>query len=203
MGTFTNLIIVLNLLQSRRVVPRPLICKICGVTNRTAYRYIDSLSEAGYPVYYDKRNGGYRLSRSNSQTLQNLSPSDHGLIIAALEFLANHVNTLYQQRIHEITKLLATAHDLPLESFLTDWSRCIKGNKEPADLSEMLVTSLMRFAITNSRSVRLLNSNIDSDSSIEIKNPTLKFAGKWLLDDKEGSEQSVIDISSVGFVSVE
>lgn len=54
----TRLLTVLNLIRSNRVMTTSQLASECDVTERTVYRDIQSLAEAGAPIYYDK---GYRL----------------------------------------------------------------------------------------------------------------------------------------------
>jgi hypothetical protein len=61
MSALNQLIVIVNLLYKRRCVSIKTIREICGISDRTAYRYIDKISRAGIPLYYDKNLGGYTL----------------------------------------------------------------------------------------------------------------------------------------------
>lgn len=38
----------------------------CEISERTAYRYVKNLIDAGIPIFYDYHRGGYRLANSEN-----------------------------------------------------------------------------------------------------------------------------------------
>jgi len=65
MNKLRKIITLLRLLQENNVVSIRKIVKHCEISERTVYRYIKNLSEAGVPVFYDYHRGGYRLANSD------------------------------------------------------------------------------------------------------------------------------------------
>ncbi|MBD3402085.1 WYL domain-containing protein [candidate division GN15 bacterium] len=62
MAKYDRLLYILNLLRTRRNLNAARLATECGVTERSIYRDILSLSEANVPVYYDN---GYKLASDN------------------------------------------------------------------------------------------------------------------------------------------
>jgi predicted DNA-binding transcriptional regulator YafY len=58
---FDSLMLILKKLDSREKVTVDLLREDLGVTERTIFRYINTLQVAGFPVAFDKEQGGYRF----------------------------------------------------------------------------------------------------------------------------------------------
>lgn len=58
MGKAGRLLLILNLIRSRRNLRAKDLALECGVTERTIYRDIDAISSANIPIYYEK---GYKF----------------------------------------------------------------------------------------------------------------------------------------------
>jgi len=58
------------------------LAKKCGVTERTIYRDITSISAANIPIYFD---GGYRLLHNGFLPPSNLSPDETGFLLSLLK----------------------------------------------------------------------------------------------------------------------
>ncbi len=66
MNKLQKIIRLLRLLQENNVVSLQKIVAICEISERTAYRYVKNLIDAGIPIFYDYHRGGYRLSNSEN-----------------------------------------------------------------------------------------------------------------------------------------
>lgn len=62
MNKYERLIYIINLIQTNRNQTANVLARKCGVSKRTIYRDILTLSQANMPIYYDD---GYRLLRSS------------------------------------------------------------------------------------------------------------------------------------------
>jgi predicted DNA-binding transcriptional regulator YafY len=58
---FEALMLILKKLDSREKVTVDLLKEDLGVTERTIFRYMNTLQAAGFPVVFDKEKGGYRF----------------------------------------------------------------------------------------------------------------------------------------------
>lgn len=73
----SRLISILTILQARGFATAPELAEECGVNLRTIYRDIDSMSEAGIPIYSERGSGGgYRLLDGYRTQLNGLSAKE-------------------------------------------------------------------------------------------------------------------------------
>jgi predicted DNA-binding transcriptional regulator YafY len=82
MPKYDRLLFILNLLRSRRNLNAARIAGECGVTERTIYRDIISLSEANIPIYYDR---GYKYASDNFLPPLNFDVDEYLTLKTVLE----------------------------------------------------------------------------------------------------------------------
>jgi len=82
MTKYDRLLYIINLLRSRRTLNAARLAEECGVTERSIYRDIISLSEANIPIYYDN---GYKLASDNFLPPLNFSFEEYTCLKLALE----------------------------------------------------------------------------------------------------------------------
>ncbi|SYZ73509.1 putative GntR family transcriptional regulator [Candidatus Zixiibacteriota bacterium] len=82
MAKYDRLLYVLNLLRSRKNLNAAMIARECGVTERTIYRDILSLSEANIPIFYDK---GYKFASDNFLPPLNFNLDEYLTLKTVLE----------------------------------------------------------------------------------------------------------------------
>jgi predicted DNA-binding transcriptional regulator YafY len=81
MAKSDRLLLILNLLTTRRRMAVAELARECGVTERTIYRDIGDISRANFPIYYDR---GYRLLRSDNLPPLNLTEEEHAILKTVL-----------------------------------------------------------------------------------------------------------------------
>lgn len=81
MNKYDRMLHILNLLRSRRNLNAQRIADECGVTERSIYRDMISLSEMNIPVYYDN---GYKLASDNFLPALNFTLDEYNLLKLAL-----------------------------------------------------------------------------------------------------------------------
>lgn len=80
-GKFDAMVTILNWLEGGRVVTPQNIMEELGVSARTTYRYLTTLQEAGFPLYFNKERGsytfadGYTLRKPHLNLRENLTLS--------------------------------------------------------------------------------------------------------------------------------
>lgn len=82
MAKYDRLLYILNLLRSRRNLNAAALAVQCGVTERSIYRDIISLSEANVPIYYDN---GYKLASDNFLPPLNFTFDEYATLKLTLE----------------------------------------------------------------------------------------------------------------------
>lgn len=81
MNKFDRLLYILNKLDRRERVRVPEVAQELEVSERTVYRYLNSLMEAGFPIYYDKERGTYAFTR-NFSLRRALLETEEALVLA-------------------------------------------------------------------------------------------------------------------------
>jgi len=95
-----RLMLLINMLKTRRVLSVPQMSASCEVTERTIYRDLCSLSRMNIPVYYDK---GYRLAHEVAFPCVELGAEDLELLCFCLRFnpLTKHAFFAHRFRMIE------------------------------------------------------------------------------------------------------
>lgn len=99
MSKYDRLLFILNILRSRRNLTARNLAEECGVTERSIYRDIISLSEANVPIYYDH---GYKLASNNFLPPLNFSYDEYNCLKMALETTPLGKTDKYQMVIKNI-----------------------------------------------------------------------------------------------------
>jgi len=180
MSKLDKIIILLNLLYHRRAVSMRTITEMCGITERTAYRYIGTLSRANIPVYYDKEAEGYRLTSGSKIGLGDLSIGETCLILVALDNLAGKLNHAYGADIENLIKKIISEKDFPLDEFWEYYKRRSASLAQNKDLSSLLTSVLLQFAVLFKRRVHIsLSKKKGGDSSEILSDPRMHFKSNW------------------------
>jgi len=99
MAKYDRLLYILNLLRSRRNLNARMLAEECGVTERSIYRDIVSLSEANIPIYYDN---GYKLASGNFLPPLNFSFDEYHCLKLTLESTPLARTAKYRRLINQI-----------------------------------------------------------------------------------------------------
>lgn len=110
---FDALVSILNWLESGLSVTPLYIQAQLEISERTAFRYIQTLESAGFPIYFDKKKGTYRFVEGYSLRKQNLTTSETLALMMAKVSLKS-MNSGLEQDIQSIAeKLSVPRHGLP------------------------------------------------------------------------------------------
>jgi len=99
MHKYDRMMYILNTLRSRRNLSANRLAEECGVTERSIYRDILSLSEANVPIYYDR---GYKLASDNFLPPLNFDLDEYNCLQMALESSPLKKTDKYQALIKRI-----------------------------------------------------------------------------------------------------
>ena len=104
MKKFDRLVVILSLLNDKKVVSVNELKSTLGVSKRSIYRYIRSLQDAGFPIYYNFKGGGYSFSENYSLKKGILSPEEQLVLALAKELIDSSLGTKAKEILDRIEK---------------------------------------------------------------------------------------------------
>lgn len=194
----SQILSLLSLLHHNHSVTRKQIMTTCGISERSAYRYVTRLSEANIPIYFDQTSRGYRLTRALTLSAEYLGVSDILLIRTALQLLRSRLGDSYAGSIQNIEALLdrmcpgASQADLALPSGL------VNPNDKQQDLSEIVSYCCILQAMSLGKKVRVkIRDGGGEPKTATLGRPTLRFDNEWLIRDLNGDSTIETPLSSI------
>jgi predicted DNA-binding transcriptional regulator YafY len=184
MAKVENLIMLINLLHHRRAVDVKTMVRECDISERTAYRYVQSLEAAGFPVYFDSDVGGYRLIDKGG-SFSRLSPEESAAVLFALEFLeCSFIPDSFGPVHRARTKLqLHLSGEMP--GFLVDTLTAISTLDKMSTIKEMLIVALVRFACHLRKSIKIYHHEGNGSNVLtKIRSPKLVYDKGWKVNDE-------------------
>lgn len=171
----------LQLLSHRRVVSLDTIKSVCGIPDRTVYRYLNAISEANIPVFYDRDRGGYCLTASVDMHLDDLTLQEVVLLITSLRLVQEHVNPAYQSELNQLIERLLSRQPFPVDSIAGDPNNNNLAEEPEPDFSQELSLALAQAAISEGKKLTLHLEQADSEGEIQvhIDEPVLSFDRDW------------------------
>lgn len=178
----------------------------CDIPERTAYRYLNTISEANIPVYYDSDQHAYRINRKRSMLVNSVDLGDALVIALALRLLASRVNEAYRDEIEQLVAQVLVRQPCPLEDVMDTFESSLRAMDDEADCSELISTMLLHAAILCEKRVKLTTSSNGQSGAafdeVEVTRPRLKFQRKWHVVDGENAEAPVTSLTQVQKVSI-
>jgi len=197
----TNIIRLLSLFLTRYSINVSEIKEVCKVSKRTVYRYINALSEANFPIYYDRKVKGYRLNKTFGLTFDKLSPEEIIYICIGLKLLSKRVNDLYHKELDELVLKIFTMQKLSLNDLWEIINSDIENTNLGEDVSSLVTSSIMHYAILYQRGLRVDFKNAqDSNNNINIEKPAIHFQEHWQLSNSQSTDDLIIPISEINKV---
>ncbi|MBU0983694.1 MAG: hypothetical protein KKA42_07475 [candidate division Zixibacteria bacterium] len=192
MSKLAKMLQLINLLNRRQVVTLDMIRETCDLPERTAYRYLNRVSEADVPVYYDRELKGYCLSRSNNVNLDGMSMDEAVVLVVALTLLARRVNSKYADTIHKLTSKICVRQAFPVEKVTRIVDMVQADSDHSDDLSEFLSTILIQIAMQSNRRVSLEMKGMGAgEAACRMEEPSLQFKDDWwVVDHSEAGGRS-------------
>ena len=199
-----KLLLLINLLNSKSHVSLHEIMKKCKIAERSAYRYLNSLSEYNIPIYFDKEMQAYCLTRKSTIHYDSLPDKDYLLIKICLKIVSRSVNSHYSTTIEDIITKLSINSTLHIENSLD----LIQQEFDPADLrtndfSEIISSALIVSAISSKRKIRLYQDASENKIVTNtIISPSLSFKGHWKVNDNEANHQLSVLLKDIKKVEI-
>jgi predicted DNA-binding transcriptional regulator YafY len=194
---------LINLLQHRSVVTIKMIGEACGIPRRSAFRFLNELSEANIPLYYDSKFKGYRLNTDAKLSLDNLDLGDSIMIVLALELLGRELNDPYGEEIQHLIQKVCVRQSYALESMVELMQPYAGSCHTGRDHSEQLSFLLTAAGVQFKKKLRITRSDDKHGDGIqEIRDPSLRFQEDWYLVDNKQNHSSTTSLSSINKVTI-
>lgn len=203
MGRVNNILYLTNLLHEKGSINVNEIRKFCKVSERTAYRYLSTMSKANIPLYYDLDTRSYRLMQSQTLSTNELSLHDIVLLLCSLASVRKSDNMAYSDNIDRLVNRLVARYPFGLSEVWEVLKRNSSGNSgDPNSFSISHVMIMVAMLLKLKISIQVKDKD-GSISSYQIALPKLVFNKSWnVIDAKQkatGKTFCVDDIQHIEF----
>ena len=202
MSTLKKLVLITNLLYSGRSISVNHIKEKFGISERTVYRYIDHISRAGIPLYYDKDLKGYMLSRYAKLQLNQLDINEMVIAIVALVKLMNKVEGFYKESIQNLIAKIEGTGKVPLEEIISLVETRCRKEIDCQQLSELLTSSLLQTAIKINSRINITLSSEGKPRAMILESPKLKFKSNWAVLSVDGNNKEEVPLSKIEGIQI-
>jgi predicted DNA-binding transcriptional regulator YafY len=205
MSKIHKIIRLINLLHFRKSISIEEIEEICEVSRRGAYRYLNTISEANVPLWFDNELQRYVVDHERSFDIPDFNLNDAGLLTFALWLLAGKLGSHYTEDIVTLNNRLLTRLTSSSNSL---WGILEKSSEDASDYVQkdhaaLYHTILVHLAIATGSSLEVhVHNGSGAGRGLLIKNPILVFRNEWLVVDSLSEGQSAIPLSRIEKVSV-
>ncbi|MCP4686254.1 MAG: hypothetical protein GY867_12515 [bacterium] len=194
---------MINLLDHRRSVSLETIQKTCNIPERTAYRYLNTISEADIPIYFDTRDRAYRLTRQGVLEIDDLSLGEAVIMVLALKLLAETLSEEYQDEVEKLLAKVLVRQRFPIEEILPVIGHGLEDQTADLEFSELLSSLLVHAAISCKREVRLSTRGRQPVSpDVTIESPGWLFKDTWHLMEKSENRKGETALTEVSKVKI-
>jgi len=198
-----KLLQLINLLNNRRYVTLETIMRTCNIPKRTAYRYLNAISDANIPVYFDRQARAYCLSCQRVLNVDDLSLSEAVINTIALRLFSSGVNAEYRNDIENLIIKVTVRQPFPVEDVLLALDRNCHSAASHEELSDLLSSALVHAAVMCKRKVRLMTmSSCSGPTKVEIDNPSLLFHKNWQLVESRPPAEKVAQLKEIRKVTI-
>jgi predicted DNA-binding transcriptional regulator YafY len=194
---------LINLLNTRRSITLKTIKETCNIPERTAYRYLNTISEANVPIYFDKSIQAYRLNATTGLSINDVSFGEGVLLVLALKVLGAAVSEHYRKDIERLITKVVVRHESEIESVLGGAAERLVAPLDRIDLSNLLSSALVHAAVCAGREVKITRYDKDTDKAgVEVSQPRLLFRKAWQVAEKSLTDQEASPLQSIDKVEV-
>jgi predicted DNA-binding transcriptional regulator YafY len=204
MNRIGKLIQIVNLLHNRRYVTSQQIQKLCNVSKRTVYRYLNAISEANIPIRFSQQAGGYVIDQRDSLLLNDLGPEDAVLLLLALKALKQKLQGPYCERIQSLVKKIFVRSSFPIERVWDIVDSRDLNTLSKKELSQFVSSQLVYTSILTNRQLKLLVLNEPhGERTIRISRPVLHFNHHWVVRDSNTQSSEPFSLDKIIVASIE
>jgi predicted DNA-binding transcriptional regulator YafY len=203
MTRLNRILSILSLLNHRRSVSLRTISRTIGTTDRTAYRYLNELSEANVPLFHDRSAGGYRLTRPLDVALPTFSDNEMIVLTTALMLTRRHLNSDYRTTLDSVVSKLSIRQRLPLERIVETHRETTPVEVAHPDYSSEFTTAIFGFAVAEKRGMKVVTSDPkETQRTLSVRSPSMVFRQSWHLSGIGTSGQEDVDFRTIRGVTV-
>ena len=202
MTSIQRVILLINLLYNRQKLSVDEISKELGVDKRTVYRYINKLSEANVPVYYDRNIRGYTLSSRNSAEIGALSDREVVLLLLALKIISHKVNNRDKTLIGSLQRRLDSLQSSSHYEYVNKPSDAFMSNLRNNELSDLVTFLVIQSVIGFKNDILVFVEHSDGNYKLNMTKPSLTFDGTWKLSGRRNGEKLEIDLDMISSAQV-
>ncbi len=170
MNKYDRMLFILNLLRTRKNMNADKLAEECGVTERSIYRDIISLSEMNIPIYYEN---GYKLASDNFLPPLNFSIEEYQLLKTALEssplIKTDKYSKIYKSLLVKIDNCLSD--NVQKEKKYSPLTTRIEIKDSTDDEHSVQFYELIEKAISTQKTISLKYVSIKSGESLRDVNP--------------------------------
>ncbi len=203
MNKLSKILTLINLFTNRPMVTLKTIERVCDIPERTAYRYINDISEANFPIIYDKRLKAYRLYQRNKGQGLALGTDEAILLTAGLRLLSLGLGEKYAGNIDDLVSKLISSQEHPVEEILDAYGEQIASQAQVRDCSEIVSSMLINAAIRGGQRVRLERVSARGKRlTTVLDQPSLSFKNEWRLVGMNNDGRIEVPLDEIEQVSI-
>lgn len=196
---------ILQLLSHRRVVSLETIMSSCRIPERTAYRYLNAISDANIPVFYDRERGGYTLTGPIDLRLDDLTLQEIVLLVTSLRLVQQQVNADYRVEFDSLISRVISRQRYALEAFASDLSEGDRLSQDAPDLSADISFALVQAAIAEGRTLTIYTEHGEDhgQGQVTVDEPRLLFDGGWGVTSPGQEKTSATRLGEIAKIKIE
>ncbi len=182
MAKSSRLLSILNLLTRRQCASLHEIMDVCGVPERTVYRYLDSLSEAGVPIYFDRESKAYRLANPIAVLSKTLTDTDVVVLATSLLLMRPHLNPRYGNLVETIASKVCAFARINTQDIEASITHDRKDDSKAEDYSTNITAAIIFQAVHDRRHLTIARrTDAGEIVSQSIRNASITFERGWHL----------------------
>lgn len=191
MPKIDKLLILLELLGNRQVVSVSEIMEACHITERTVFRYLNTLADANFPYEYDYDLGGYRLLGKRN-LLAQFSDSEMAVLYYGTLLLEQFAGKSALDSIKSARVKLESRLSKKLQQMLDAGREMMLGASQTGGLTDLVVMSMLLLASRQGAAVKVNYIDVGGDTQeLLINRPKIIYDREWLVGEESGPSGQV------------
>lgn len=189
---------LLNLVFNRSQISLRDIERACKCSRRQAYRYLNQLSEANIPLYFDEHSRTYRLVNKSNIDVRQIGLTDWTVIWVALQVLDNNIGLQLKKNVEKtktIVERICKSIDFDCLSVLQDLDIDFASSEKMAGL---IAHSSVSAARAGNRKLQIIvKGKDDSMNKRTLILPSIEFRDQWSIIDLKSEDNQAIPLSDI------